>query len=281
MLKTTRFMFAAAFGLAMSALPALAKDWSTIRFATEGAYKPWNFKDASGKLQGYEIDLVNDVCRRLKATCTIAETPFDGMIPALNADKFDVIAASISITPKRKEAIAFSRAYTNSARTFFVSPRSKLQSLDTGMELVDLSAIGEPQKAALEKLRTALKGKSVGVQVKTALETFLDKYLAGVVDVKTYDTQENVDLDLDAGRIDLAIANTSYTLPAIKDGKKFKLIGPRFVGDVFGEGQGFGIRKTDTALQAKLDEALNAALADGTLRKLSLQWFGFDATPEK
>ncbi|MFM8745859.1 MAG: transporter substrate-binding domain-containing protein [Aestuariivirga sp.] len=261
--------------------PALsqATDGGTIRFATEGAYKPWNFKEADGKLQGFEIDIINEVCGRLRANCTTVASPFDGLIPALNASRFDVIVASLTITARRREAIDFTRPYANSARTFYVTPASSVRALSLGLDDIDLDAIGPNETEALNRLRTALRGKVVGVQVRTTLETFLNKYLTGVVQVRTYDTQENVDLDLEAGRLDVAMANTAYTMPAIKDGKKFTLIGPRFRGDVFGEGQGMGVRKADGQLRARLDATLNAMLADGTLRRLSDKWFGFDLIP--
>lgn len=265
------------------ASPSLSQtvDGGIIRFATEGAYKPWSFKEADGKLQGFEIDIINEVCIRLKAQCTTVESPFDGLIPALNASRFDVIVASLTITARRREAIDFTRPYANSARTFYVTPSSPVQSLSIGLDDIDLDALDQTGTEALNRLRTALRGKVVGVQVRTTLETFLNKYLSGIVQVRTYDTQENVDLDLEAGRLDVAMANTAYTLPAVKDGKKFKLIGPRFRGDVFGEGQGMGVRKADGELRARLDTTLNAMLADGTLRRLSDKWFGFDLIPLK
>ena len=86
---------------------AQPKDWANIKIATEGAYKPWNFTDASGKLIGFEVDLAEDLCKRMKAKCEIVAQAFDGVIPALNAGKFDAIMAGMNITDKRKEAIAF------------------------------------------------------------------------------------------------------------------------------------------------------------------------------
>ena len=99
---------------------AQSKDWSTIRIATEGAYKPWNFTDASGKLVGLEIELAENLCKRMNAKCEIVAQSFDGMIPAINAGKFDAIMATMNITEKRKEAIAFSRPYGQTPTPFAV-----------------------------------------------------------------------------------------------------------------------------------------------------------------
>src|ERR1700675_2789450 len=96
---------------AVTGASAQPKDWANIKIATEGAYKPWNFTDSSGKLVGFEIDLAENLCTRMKAKCEIVAQAFDGVIPALNAGKFDAIMAGMNITDKRKEAIAFTQPY--------------------------------------------------------------------------------------------------------------------------------------------------------------------------
>src|ERR671912_2235831 len=96
--------------LAAGAAPAQEK---TVKIATEGAYAPWNFTGASGKLEGFEIDLANDLCGRMKVKCEIVAQDWDGIIPALNAKKYDAIMAGMNITDKRLEVIGFSRAYAS------------------------------------------------------------------------------------------------------------------------------------------------------------------------
>ena len=95
----------------VAAGPSYAGDWKKIRIATEGAYKPWNFTDSSGKLVGFELDLAADLCKRMGAQCEIVAQAWDGIIPALQAGKYDAIMAGMSITEKRKKVITFSRAY--------------------------------------------------------------------------------------------------------------------------------------------------------------------------
>ena len=96
---------------AMFAGQSIAGEWSKIRIATEGAYAPWNFTDSSGKLVGFELDLAQDLCKRMKAECEIVAQAWDGIIPALQAGKYDAIMAGMSITDKRKKVITFSRDY--------------------------------------------------------------------------------------------------------------------------------------------------------------------------
>ncbi|MCG8694634.1 MAG: transporter substrate-binding domain-containing protein, partial [Minwuiales bacterium] len=123
-------------------------------------------------------------------------------------------------------------------------------------------------------------GKTIGVQVATTHLNFLNEYLAGEVEIRSYDTQENLDLDLDAGRVDAALAAMSYWKPLLDSdkGKDMVVVGPGLTGGPFGAGVGVGIRQDDKDLVAKFDEAIAAAKADGTISKLAVQWFGFDAS---
>src|SRR3954463_12795645 len=104
---------------------ATAQD-RTVRIAVEGAYAPWNFTGAGGKLEGFEIDLANDLCARMRVTCEIVAQDWDGMIPALNAKKFDAIMAGMNITDKRLEVIDFSRPYASGLHGFATMKDSPL-----------------------------------------------------------------------------------------------------------------------------------------------------------
>ena len=84
-----------------------------IKIGTEGAYPPWNSKDASGKLIGFEVELAYTLCRYIGEQCTIVEQDWDGMIPALIMRKFDAIMAGMSITAERQKAINFSQGYAD------------------------------------------------------------------------------------------------------------------------------------------------------------------------
>ena len=92
----------------LAAGPASAQT-RTVKIATEGAYAPWNFTGAGGKLEGFEIDLANDLCRRMNVTCEIVAQDWDGIIPALNAKKYDAIMAGMNDTDERRKIISFSR----------------------------------------------------------------------------------------------------------------------------------------------------------------------------
>ncbi|MCA3936440.1 transporter substrate-binding domain-containing protein, partial [Burkholderia sp.] len=127
--------------LAVSAGPAVAKDWTTIRFGTDASYAPFESKAPDGKLVGFDIDLGNEICARLKAKCVWLENDFDGMIPALKAKKFDAVLSSMSITPQRAQQIGFTTKIYNQPTRLVVKK-------------------GSPLLPTAE----SLKGKSIGVE---------------------------------------------------------------------------------------------------------------------
>ena len=278
-----RTLAALAAALAFGTGIAEAKDWKTVRIATEGAYAPWNFTDSSGKLVGFELDLANDLCKRMNVKCEIVQQAWDGIIPALQAGKYDVIMAGMSITDERKKVISFSDSYAVEPSSFVVVKSSPLASFKTEASLIILPELDAAETAALEAIKKTLNGKVVGVQVATIHENFLRQYLGDAVDIRTYDTQENLDLDLQAGRVDAALASMSYWKPLLASdkGQTFTAVGPGMNGGVFGNGVGAGIRKDDADLAAMFSKAIHDAAADGTLKKLAVQWFGFDVTPKE
>jgi octopine/nopaline transport system substrate-binding protein len=245
-----------------------------ITIATEGAYEPWNFTGPDGKLAGFEVDLANDLCARMKVKCTIVAQDWDGLIPSLNAKKFDAIMASMIVTPKRLEVISFSKPYASTAATFMVQKDGPLAKLPGTGTTVDLNGEAAAVDAALKPLREAIKGSSVGAQVSTANVAFLDKYLKDAVTTREYKTTEQHDLDLQAGRIDAVVAQKTALIATLgkAEFKDYMLAGPTFTGGVFGQGVGVGLRKDDTALKSMFDTAIDAAKADGTIDKLGQKW---------
>ncbi|MBR7206415.1 transporter substrate-binding domain-containing protein, partial [Pseudomonas aeruginosa] len=168
-----KILLAAAATLAF-ALDASAAD--KLRIGTEGAYPPFNGIDASGQAVGFDLDIGKALCAKMKTECEVVTSDWDGIIPALNAKKFDFIVASMSITDERKQAVDFTDPYyTNKLQ--FVAPKS-----------VDFKTD-----------KDSLKGKVIGAQRATIAGTWLEDNMADVVTIKLYDTQENAYLDLSSG----------------------------------------------------------------------------------
>ena len=112
---------AVALGLGVLAGSAAAQDWSQVRIATEGAYPPWNATDSSGELVGFEVDLAKELCQRMDVECEVVAQDWEGIIPALQAGKYDAIMAGMNITEKRAAVIDFSSPYVQEAGSFGVA----------------------------------------------------------------------------------------------------------------------------------------------------------------
>lgn len=237
---------------------AQAKDYSTIRFGVDASYPPFESKAPDGKLVGFDIDLGNEICKRVNAKCVWVENDFDGMIPALKGRKFDGILSSMSITPQRAEQIAFT---------------SKL--FNTPTRLVVKTGSGVMPTAA------SLAGKSVGVEQGTIQETYAKTYWAPKgVNVISYQNQDQVYADLLSGRLAASLQDAvEADLGFLKTprGKGYEFAGAALVDEkILGTGAGIGLRKEDTDLKAKLDKAIADIIKDGTYQKLEKKYFDFD-----
>ncbi|WP_440634496.1 transporter substrate-binding domain-containing protein [Candidatus Pelagibacter sp. HIMB1746] len=257
-----------------------------IKIGTEGAYPPWNSKDASGNLIGFEVELAQELCKIMKYECTIVEQDWDGMIPALVMRKFDAIMAGMSITDERKKTITFSQGYADEVASLAVMKGSSLEGMDTP-EGINLSLGGSSVKKALKTLTDALAGKTVCTQTGTIHQNFLESGDVGSVNVRTYKTQDEVNLDLTSGRCDVALAAAvAFTDYADKSGKPVVLVGPTFSGGAFGNGVGVGIRqasdsaigKRDAKILKDFNKAINKARKKGIISELAIKHFGFDAS---
>jgi polar amino acid transport system substrate-binding protein len=260
MIALSRFLFA---GVALAILissPAFAD--IKIGVAAE-PYPPFTSKDASGKWVGWEIDVMDALCAEMKEKCELVETAWDGIIPALTAKKIDVIMSSMAKTAKRKETISFSNTYYFSSAVII------------GAKTGDLDI--KPEHLA---------GKTIGVQVSTIHSAYLDKYFASTATIKTYQTQDEVNQDLAAGRIDYVMANGIAMDSFLKSEQggccEVKGAVPQDVA-IMGEGVGAGIRIEDSGLAEKLNAAISALAAAGKFEPITAKYglTGQIATPSK
>ncbi|MEE1655522.1 transporter substrate-binding domain-containing protein [Microvirga sp. CF3062] len=271
-----------ALGLAITLLgagPTLSQTSPTIRIATDGESPPYSLSKPDGSTEGFEVEYARSLCDKMQVKCTVEVQDFSGMIPALNAGKFDVIMASMSITKKREEAINFSIPYGGTGNVFATMKGSPLEALPGKGGTLTLTS--ENAAARIEEMRKLLKGKAIGVQTASVSAEFAKTYFKDVAEIREYQKNEEINLDLIAGRVDVEINGRSFLhnsakAPGFQD---IVLIGPLLDGGVFGGGVGLGFRKSDTDLKAKFDAAIRASAADGTLKALSMKWFGFDITP--
>ena len=246
-------MFAA---LALATQAAVAKDWDTIRFATEGAYPPLNTVDTAGAVQGFDVDIANALCEELKARCTWVKQEWDGMIPALKARKFDAIVASMSITEERKRQIDFSEKY-------YQTP----------------ARIVAPRDAAFEGTPEGLAGKRIGVQRGATHQCYAEKTFPDA-EIVLYGTQEEVFRDLVLGRIDVQLSDSLIAQESFlskDEGADYGFLGGDHTDvECYGEGVGIAVRKGDDDLREALSAAITAIRENGTYTEINDKYFPFD-----
>ena len=186
--------------------------------------------------------------------------------------------AGMSITDERKKAINFSQGYADEVASLAVMKGSNLEGMQTS-EGINLTKKSGAVKKDLKTITQALAGKTVCVQTATIHQNFLESGDVGKVNVRTYKTQDEVNLDLASGRCDVALAAAvAFTDYAEKSKKPVVLVGPTFSGGAFGNGVGVGIRKDDTELLKAFNSAINKARKNGDISRIATKWFGFDAS---
>lgn len=277
---TALIMLGAATALTALAAPASAKDWKTATITLEGAYAPWNITNADGTLGGFEPELAKVLCERAKIECKLVASDWDGMIPALNAGKFDVIMDALSITDERRQVIDFTVPYAATPAGFATANDSPLASLPGGGVTVVMKT-GEKGVKEIDALKEMLKGKTIGIQTATVYAKFVYDNFGDIATVREYKTGADRDLDLQNGRIDIVFDDAIYLQSALDSSNGTMVFaGPQVAGQIWGEGEGLGLRKSDTDLRDKFSEAIKSALADGTVKELSMKWFKTDVSPK-
>jgi polar amino acid transport system substrate-binding protein len=222
-----------------------------IKIATESSYKPFSYTDADGKLIGYEIELVDALCAQMKAKCEVISQDWDGLIPGLNAQKFDAIIAGMSITPERKEVVEFTDPYFH-----------------TGIILIG--------KKGDDISIDALKGQPIASQRSTVASQYLQDEHADA-DIKLYDTQDNAYLDLTSGRVRAMMSDKVTGLDWLKTdaGKDYEVKGQEISTDE--DAMGIALRKGDP-LVAKFNKALAELKENGTYDQITGSYFGTSTT---
>lgn len=224
----------------------------SVRIATEGAYPPFNMKNTSGALEGFDVEIAQALCAKMNAQCEIVAQDWDGIIPGLLSNKYDAIVASMSITEERKQKVAFTNPYYSNYLRFVAAKGSGLTATPEG-----------------------LKGKNLGAQRATIAAQHLEDNFRRSANVKVYDTQEAAYLDLKSGRIDALLSDIypAHDWMAQPGNEGYEFIGESIDID---DKIGIAVRKGDQALQAKINDAIKAIRADGTYQKINAKYFPFD-----
>ncbi|MTH61548.1 transporter substrate-binding domain-containing protein [Paracoccus litorisediminis] len=230
---------------------------------TEGAYPPFSMADANGNVTGFDADVGNAVCAKLQLKCRFVVQAFDGLIPALNAKRFDIIISGMSITDERQKQIDFSRSYGEFPNHFIAKKDSELAGAKD-----------------LDTLKKDLGGMRVGVQAGTTHAAYVEKNLPDA-QLMTYDTLDQMQIDLASGRLDTSFADVTAQndFLAKPDGADFQLVDVVIDSSsdaTLGTGLGIGIRKDEAELKERINQALCDLGADGSMKAASEKWFKMD-----
>ncbi|RJG13362.1 amino acid ABC transporter [Pseudomonas cavernicola] len=252
--KTLRSLALSAVVAMLPVTAVIATEAPTLRIATEGAYPPFNYFTADGKLAGFDIEIGRALCAKMQAQCSFVAQDWDGIIPALLANKYDLIIASMFITDERRQKVDFTDPYQKSAMTFVVPKDSSLSDFSPA----------------------AMAGKTIGAQGSTTQADYLTAVFPDS-DVRLYPTQDAVNLDLVSGRLDAQVGDMIPMLDWTQksdDGSCCKLAGepisdPQYVG----QGVGIALRQDDDKLRESLNLALAALIADGTYKAINDKFF--------
>ncbi|PLW76775.1 ABC transporter substrate-binding protein [Cohaesibacter celericrescens] len=226
-----------------------------VRIGTEGAYPPFNTLTSDGKLVGFDIDMADALCAEMKVECEFVVQDWDGMIPALIANKFDAVIASMSITPDRLKKVDFSKKYYNTP-----------------------PAVAVLKDSTLEANVDALAGKVIGAQSSTTHSNYAEQKLKDI-ELKLYPTPDEYKLDLEGGRIDGVVDDIVVLSDwvASEKGACCKILMPLPIDPVIhGEGAGIAVRKGDTELADKFSAAIAAIRANGKYKEINDKYFSFD-----
>jgi len=232
--------------LATATLTAHAAD--KIRFASSATYPPFESLDSNNQVVGFDIDLAKALCEKMQADCTFTNNAFDSLIPSLKFRRFDAVISGMDITAERSKQVAFTQPYYANSAVVIARSKNFTQ-------------------------QDQLAGKRIGMENGTTHQKYLLEKHPDVVAV-AYDSYQNAILDLKNNRLDGVFGDTAVVNQWLKTNPELHTVGEHITDpDYFGTGLGIAVRLDNHALLEKLNAALNAAKADGTLQRINDKWF--------
>ena len=254
-MKRRLFATLAAVLLVLPTLAAQADD-ASLRWGYNAApFPPFTSKSASGQWTGFDVDIMNALCRQMQAKCEIVDVAWDGIIPALQANKIDIIWSGMSMTAERDKVVDFTDRYRRGPAAFIAEKSADIPITEPG-----------------------LRGKVVGVQKATNFQRYLEHYYGKAAQVKLYDSLDDATADLAAGRIDVVMGDILQLKVFMQtpDGKEFDVKAVTPVDPLLGRGAGAAVRKGDDALRLRLNAAIKAIRASGEYDAIAKRYFDFD-----
>lgn len=232
----------------MAGFAITANAAETLRFGMEASYPPFESIGPDNKVQGFDVDLANALCKEMQVTCEFVNQSFDSLIPSLKFKRIDAVISGMDITPERAKQVAFTKPYYDNS-ALFVAQKGKIADID------------------------ALNGKRVGTQNGTTHQKYMaDKYKA--ITVSPYDSYQNAILDLKNGRLDAVFGDTAVVNEWLKQNDELSAVGEKITdADYFGTGLGIAVRSNEKERLEKLNKALDSIRENGTYESIYQKWF--------
>ena len=245
-----------------SLLSASAMANKPVRLASDFTYPPFNYMGADRKPAGFDIDIADALCKEAQLECTWVSQSWDSLIPGLMARKSDVIMASMRITQERKKRVLFTDKYYQTPARFVAA----------SAESVSISKQG-------------LQDKVIGVQTGTIHDRYVTDMFGDVAEIKRYNGQDEVYIDMQNGRLDVTFGNSDQLSLAFLDkeiGQGFEFVGEPVTDRAYiGEGTALALRKHDRDLASKFNQAIKSIRDNGTYDKIAAKYFSFDIYGEE
>ena len=226
-----------------------------ITVATEAAFPPFNYLDRKGMPAGFEMELAQEACQRIKAECEFTAFKWDDLIPGLIDKKFDVIMSSMEVTAERRKRMGLSRRYYLSPGAF-------------------IAAKGAP----FDGPPSLLRNKRIGVQRDSTHADWADKSFRRSAQVKRYGTIAEALDALAKNEVDAVFGDKVqlWLWSQKPDGKCCELVGQDIKDNqTLGLGIAAGLRKEDAKLRDAINKAFGDMMADGTYKKINEKYFPF------
>jgi len=249
-----KLLLAAAISALCASAFAQGKD---LKVAIDPTYEPFTFKTADGKPTGFDVDIASALCEQIKRNCVFVEQAWDGMIPGLLAKKYDVIISSMSITEERLKQVDFTDKYYNTPSKIVLKKDIKFDG------------------------PASIKGKKLGVLKASTQEKYaLGELKTKGVEIVSYDAQDQVYLDIKAGRLDGTVADTLEVgggFLSKPGGENYQFVGPElYIPKYFGTGAGIALHKGQADLKKELNAGIKAIRANGKYKAINDKYFKFD-----
>lgn len=244
-------------GLILS-LPAQADERASLKVASDVPYEPFQMQRPDGTFTGFEVDLVNAICQQMQRRCEWVKQSWDGIIPGLQARKYDFIASAMSVTPDRKKQVLFADPYYAVPSLWVASDKS---------DISDISG--------------DLSGKQIGVQRATVQDNYVTQNYPEA-DIHRYATADDLAVDMDAGRLDLTFITGPLAQDVLIDQGGFHQVGEPISRpkSIFGDGIAAAFRTRDRDLVEAFNQALKTVEQNGTYDRLMHEYFDYDIHPD-